>query len=120
MRLFEHASAGETLMNAFIVMVITFAALMVLYLLIRVFSFVFSNFKHKKPPAENMAGNEKSELTDVQYSGEFSTGMLVLKNVSQSTAAMIMAIVSDEAGIPLERLIFRSIKLVKEEIQDDI
>ncbi len=39
-----------------------------------------------------------------------SQGSLVLDGVDEPTAAVIMAIVSDESGIPLNRLLFKSIK----------
>lgn len=42
-----------------------------------------------------------------------SAGMVKLKDVDEPTAAMIMAIVGDESGIPLEELCFKSIKLVE-------
>ena len=45
---------------------------------------------------------------------EFSSGSLKLKNCDEKTAAMIMAIVSDNTGIPLSELIFKSITLVEE------
>jgi len=112
MRLFEHAGAGETLMNAFIVMAITFAALIMLYLLMKVFALVFSRFTQKKLPDNNIAVSPE-EVQPTLHDDEFSVGTLVLKDVDGPTAAMIMAIVSDESDIPLERLIFRSIKLVK-------
>jgi hypothetical protein len=34
--------------------------------------------------------------------------------VDEPTAAMIMAIVSDESGIPLSELCFKSIKLIRQ------
>ena len=37
-------------------------------------------------------------------------GTLELDGVDEPTAAVIMAIVSDESGIPLNRLLFKSIK----------
>jgi hypothetical protein len=45
---------------------------------------------------------------------EISAGKLQLKKVDEKTAAMIMAIVSHESGIPLSELRFRSIKLIEE------
>ena len=106
MRFFEHAGAGETLINALIVMGITFAVLVALFLLVKAFTFVLGLFARKKLPQENDA--PAPERGDA-----FSAGTLILKDVDEATAAMIMAIVADESGIPLERLIFRSIKLVK-------
>lgn len=41
-------------------------------------------------------------------------GELELVNTDEKTAAVIMAIVSDKSGIPLNRLSFKSIKLVED------
>ena len=41
-------------------------------------------------------------------------GELELINTDEKTAAIIMAIVSDKSGIPLNRLSFKSIKLMEE------
>jgi hypothetical protein len=43
-----------------------------------------------------------------------SQGTLVLYKVEEPTAAVIMAIVSNESGIPLNRLSFKSIKLLED------
>lgn len=43
-----------------------------------------------------------------------SQGELKLQNVDDPTAAAIMAIVSNQSGIPLNRLSFKSIKLIEE------
>jgi hypothetical protein len=43
-----------------------------------------------------------------------SQGSLVLYKVEEPTAAVIMAIVSNESGIPLNRLSFKSIKLLED------
>ena len=45
----------------------------------------------------------------------FSSGSLKLKNCDEKPAAMIMAIVADDSGIPLEELVFKSIKLVEKD-----
>lgn len=42
-----------------------------------------------------------------------SVGDLDLYNVDEKTAAVIMAIVSNESGIPLNRLLFKSIKAIE-------
>lgn len=44
-----------------------------------------------------------------------SQGTLDLINVSEKEAAVIMAIVSNKSGIPLNRLKFNSIKLISED-----
>lgn len=41
---------------------------------------------------------------------QIASGELKLVNVDEKTAAMVMAIVSDESKIPLSELIFKSIK----------
>ena len=116
MRFFEYAGAGETLKNAFTVIGITFATLIMLFLLVKAFTYIIGSFKGKQqavidPPVPDMM----PVLPEVDNDGEkLSAGTLVLKNVDEKTAAMIMAIVADESGIPLERLIFRSIKLTSE------
>ncbi len=43
-----------------------------------------------------------------------SAGQIDLVNVSEADAAVIMAIVSHQSGIPLNRLSFKSIKLLEE------
>lgn len=43
-----------------------------------------------------------------------SAGTLSLVNVDEPTAAVIMAIVSHQSGIPLNKLDFKSIKLIEE------
>ena len=43
-----------------------------------------------------------------------SVGSLDLYKTDEKTAAVIMAIVSEESGIPLNRLQFNSIKLIEE------
>ncbi|MBR5825996.1 MAG: OadG family protein [Clostridia bacterium] len=43
-----------------------------------------------------------------------SQGQVDLVNTDEKEAAVIMAIVSDKSGIPLERLSFKSIKLLDE------
>ena len=43
-----------------------------------------------------------------------SAGKLYLVDVDEPTAAVIMAIVSDRSGIPLNRLNFKSIKRIEE------
>ena len=44
---------------------------------------------------------------------ESYTGTMKLKNVNEQTAAIIMAIVSHESGIPLNQLLFKSISLLE-------
>lgn len=64
-----------------------------------------------------VSSKEKSESTSEQQPGSFeqhyTNGNLVIKDVDEMTAAMIMAIVSDESGVPLSELQFKSIKRLR-------
>ena len=63
--------------------------------------------KKDEKPIENTntQSNNINEKDDFVYSG-----YVTLDGVSEQDAAVIMAIVSDKTGIPLERLAFNSIK----------
>lgn len=58
---------------------------------------------------EQKNGNSLKALPETQ-----SIGSLDLYKTDEKTAAIIMAIVSNESGIPLNRLQFNSIKLIEE------
>ncbi|MFY9198313.1 MAG: OadG family protein [Acutalibacteraceae bacterium] len=72
----------------------------------------FSKGKNSSKTTDNTT-NSKSDavpLPETQSRGEID-----LIDVSQEDAAVIMAIVSNKSGIPLNRLVFNSIKLLEEE-----
>ena len=60
-------------------------------------------------PVTASAADKGAKLPETQ-----SAGQLDLYKTDEKTAAVIMAIVSDESGIPLNRLKFNSIKLIEE------
>ncbi len=62
-------------------------------------------------PAEAAAPAKPTAVPAVQGT---STGDLELVNTDEKTAAVIMAIVSNKSGIPLERLQFKSITLMED------
>ena len=86
---------------------IVFAVLIALSIVIKLVSVMISK-AHKKGEAT---------LPEVQAAADegpqFSDGELRLFDVDEKTAALIMAIVSDESGIPLSQLQFLSIRLMK-------
>lgn len=85
---------------------IVFAVLIALSLIVFFASKVFSMLAKKAPQPEI-----QSPLFDEAVVGMgYSSGELKLLNVDERTAAIIMCIVSDESGIPLSELQFRSIK----------
>ena len=108
---------GEALGVALFTWAIVFAVLFIIFVFIRIFGAVVgSAAKAKAPaPAAVNAPAAPAEATAPEDSGEeFSSGSLKLKGCDEKTAAMIMAIVSDNTGIPLNELIFKSISLVEE------
>lgn len=112
----------ESLIVALIVISIVFAVLIALFFLIKIFSFgiitLEKNTLNRRTQMAAAAGIAIPEHTGREAAADrkasadeevFSSGHLKLKNVDEPTAAMIMAIVSDESGIPLEELCFKSI-----------
>ena len=93
---------------------IVFAVLFIIFVCIRIFGAVVGSFSKK--PAEAPATTTPAPAAPVveDKGEEFSSGSLKLKGCDEKTAAMIMAIVSDNTGIPLSELIFKSITLVEE------
>lgn len=123
-----HLNFGESLLVSIFCMLIVFIVLAVIYLLIRIFSVIVDNFRKDSSQAAKTQTEIKHDnpadsalATAAAKSGanaagpEFSTGELKLKGVDEKTAAMIMAIVSDESNIPLSELRFKSIRLIQEE-----
>jgi Na+-transporting methylmalonyl-CoA/oxaloacetate decarboxylase gamma subunit len=111
----QHLTTAEMFMNAGIVILVVFVVLLLMYILISISGKIIQavtkigSKKEKKAepaPAATPAAPAASEEV-------FSSGSLKLKNCDEKTAAMIMAIVADDSGIPLEELVFKSIKLVE-------
>ncbi len=86
--------------------------LAVLYIFLILFSKVLGKAGGEKEKGKADAKNE-IKATPATAVNELSTGQLKLKDVDEPTAAMIMAIISDESGIPLSQLCFKSIKLLQ-------
>jgi len=91
-----------------------FLVLVVLNLLIRLFSAVLGSAAKKtssaakpEPPAATSQQTVKTPET------KDSSNQVELIDVDDATAAVIMAIVSHETGIPLSNLEFKYIKLVQ-------
>ena len=64
----------------------------------------------KNTASDEPAPVQQSAAAGTPLPGTQSQGTLELDGVDEPTAAVIMAIVSDESGIPLNRLLFKSIK----------
>ena len=105
---------AEMLMNAGIVMLVVFGVLFIMYVLISIAGKILATAtkdsgKAEAKPAVAAAAPAAAPAAEE----EFSSGTLKLKGCDEKTAAMIMAIVADDTGIPLSELVFKSIKLVE-------
>lgn len=68
-----------------------------------------AEIKPQAKSAESKKSSAETPLPETQ-----SAGSLDLYKTDEKTAAVIMAIVSNESGIPLNKLQFNSIKLIEE------
>ena len=107
---------GTMFMNAGIVIAVVFAVLFIMYVMISLSSKVIAALpsedkKAAEAPAAPAAA--PAETAPASEGEDFSSGTLKLKGCDEKTAAMIMAIVSDNTGIPLSELVFKSITLVE-------
>ena len=71
----------------------------------------------KKAPAQSASASSKQTQSASKASAgaaNVSSGTLDLIDTDEKTAAVIMALVSNKSGIPLNRLSFKSIKKVEE------
>ena len=113
----SHLTIGEMMMNAGIVILVVFGVLLLMYILISLSGKIIQGITKlgaKEEPAK--AAPAAAAPAAPQAPEEvFSSGSLKLKNCDEKTAAMIMAIVADDSGIPLEELVFKSIKLVEKD-----
>ena len=94
--------------------IMVFLLLIILAVLIMIISRVVrlgENLAGKKNAAsDEPAPVQQCAAAGTPLPGTQSQGTLELDSVDEPTAAVIMAIVSDESGIPLNRLLFKSIK----------
>ena len=108
---------GTMFMNAGIVITVVFAVLFIMYVMISLSSKIIaalpSGDKKKAAEAPAVPAAAAAEAAPASEGEEFSSGTLKLKGCDEKTAAMIMAIVSDNTGIPLSELVFKSITLVE-------
>lgn len=107
---------GTMFMNAGIVIAVVFAVLFIMYVMISLSSKVIAALPSgdkKAAEASAAPAAAPAETAPASEGEDFSSGTLKLKGCDEKTAAMIMAIVSDNTGIPLSELVFKSITLVE-------
>lgn len=103
---------SRTLLVSFVGFMIVFLILGILAVFVKSMGAFFDKLNEKKKPQPM----PKAVLPeDKPLPENESEGTVELVNVSEEDAAVIMAIVSHQSGIPLNRLRFNSIKLSEEE-----
>ena len=114
----EGMTVPEALGTAVVGILVVLAELALLALFITLLSKIIGAFTKKKKAAE--PAEEAAAPAAVQPAAQPAVQAVraddspTLNNVDEPTAACIRAIVSNRSGIPLERLRFRSIKLLED------
>ena len=110
----QKLTTAEMFMNAGIVILVVFGVLLLMYILISLSGKIIQAITGIGKKAEPVkAAPAAAAPAAAAPEEEFSSGTLKLKDCDEKTAAMIMAIVADDTGIPLNELVFKSIKLVE-------
>lgn len=100
--------------KAVLVAVVGFCTVLVVLAVIALFikgiAAIFDGIEKRKKPVSASA----PAATTAPVAQNMSAGDVELVNVDEPTAAVIMAIVSHQSGISLDRLAFKSIKLTED------
>ena len=110
-----------TIVDALLTSVIGIATVMVILAIIAVLIIVVSKviraFENKTAKSEAVIGDTPAEVkpAGVPMPEGMNEGEVELIGTDEKTAAVIMALVSHNSGIPLNRLSFKSIKLLDDE-----
>ena len=109
-----------TIVDALLTSVIGIATVMVILAIIAVLIIVVSKviraFENKTAKSEAVIGEAPAApAAGIPMPEGMNEGEVELINTDEKTAAVIMALVSHNSGIPLNRLSFKSIKLLDDE-----
>lgn len=108
-------SFGEALLTAVVGILTVLVILAVIDVLIMIVSKIVRVIEKSFSSKEAVPEEKLPDASASVINANESQGQLELVGVDEPTAAVIMAVVSDKSGIPLERLSFKSIKLLEEE-----
>jgi len=92
---------------------VVFFGLILLMIVVTILGKAFTAKKKKAEPVKTAPKAEPAPVAPAAPAAPGSAGALKLHDVSPKTAAMLMAIVADKMGKPLNELRFISIKEVK-------
>lgn len=101
----------DALMVALSGFVIVFLMLALLWGIILIISRVVSGVEHHQVPA--MAAPAAAPVSTRAPAPVAAPPQVVLEGIDDAQAACVMAIVSHETGIPLDQLVFKSIKAIE-------
>lgn len=108
-----------TIVDALLTSLIGIATVMVILAIIAVLIIVVSKviraFESKTAKSEAVATSESAAPAGIPMPEGMNEGEVELIETDEKTAAVIMALVSHNSGIPLNRLSFKSIRLMNDE-----
>lgn len=112
------SESNMTISNALLIALVGFVTVIVLLAIIALFikfiAFVFSFAAKKKVAAAPDVSAKPAPVKTVDKPAKAMRSEVKLIDVDEPTAAVIMALVSHNSGIPLDRLDFKSIKLLED------
>lgn len=118
----DHMGFGESIVFSLVGIALVFAVLVVLSLFIRALSAIIRAAERPRHvPAPAAAADAPIETVAKPLDKNLvpgAAGDILLHNVDDPTAAMVMAIVADELRLPLNELVFRSIRELSEDEAD--
>ena len=100
---------GNALIVSLTGIFVVLAELALLAVCITIIGKIIGKFTKKKAVVPDAVENQTSGQSDVPTVGDRKVKLI---NVDEKTAAMVMALVSHDTDIPLDRLDFKSIKKV--------
>ena len=104
-------SIGEVLLYSVVGIVTVIAVLAILAILITLVSRAVARYAVKPAVKEPVPGPDVLKIEEIKPALPAATqGEIKLRDVDDQTAALLMAIVADQTGIPLNELRFKSIK----------
>lgn len=106
--------ALATSLIGIVTVIIILAIIAVLIILVSKVIRAIEGAAKKKAPAAAPVAAAPAAPAGIPMPAGMNQGELELVETDEKTAAIIMAIVSDKSGIPLNRLSFKSIKLVED------
>ena len=109
----SHLAGGDAAVAALLGYAIVFLGLILLMIVVIIVGKIFMAKDAKMKAAAPAAAPAAAAPAAPQKTAPGAAGQLKLYNVEPKTAAMVMAIVADKMGKPLNELRFKSIKEVK-------